>query len=133
MKIVLLIEDDESFHYLCKIAFKRAGEEIELITAYDGIEAIQYLREYDKRPDLILVDINMPRMNGHEFLSAYSEMNPGEIPVVAMLTSSDDSRDRDSAMSHWFVRDYLVKPLMVDHIATLQKICEDTPADSAVT
>ncbi|WDQ19097.1 response regulator [Rhodopirellula sp. P2] len=121
---ILLIEDDEAFHYLCQMAFKRAGEALDLTTAFDGLEALAILRDSETKPDVILVDINMPRMNGHEFLQEYSQTDPGNLPVVAMLTSSEESRDRDPAMRYPFVMDYFVKPLTGEHIQHIKQIHE---------
>jgi CheY-like chemotaxis protein len=131
MKSVLLIEDDETFHYLCKRAFKNQEPPVELMIAFDGVEALELLEEKSQTPDLILVDINMPRMNGHEFLEEYSKRSPGSIPVVAMLSSSEDQRDRDKAMKYDFVQDYLVKPLVSKHMDHLREIFTRTKSSSS--
>ena len=124
MKKVMVVEDDESFQFLCEMVFRRSGRDVTLIQAFDGVEAMEKLEQMDELPDLILLDINMPRMNGHEFLDAYSKRNPQQIPVVAMLTSSDQQRDRQNAMSYPFVKDYILKPLEKRHIETFEAMCE---------
>lgn len=123
---ILIIDDDEAEHYLCEAVFRRASQEVTILKAYDGEEAIGILSGDHPPIDLILLDINMPRMNGHEFLAAYNQMSPGEIPVVAMLTSSDQDRDRDNTAKYPFVRDYQIKPLSKDSIRSLLKIVEGT-------
>ena len=130
MKTILIIEDDDAFHFLCEMAFRRSGRQIKLLKALDGVEALEILEAAETGPDLILVDINMPRMNGLEFLAQYAQRGGGQIPVVAMLTSSDQARDRQQAMSYEFVRDYLIKPLTHENIERLEAIFEDLVAAS---
>lgn len=125
MQTILLVDDDECFHFLCEAVIKRSGEDITLLQAYDGVEALEMLRDVANMPDLILLDINMPRMNGHEFLAAYEGFHPGKIPVVAMLTSSDQQEDRRNALSYEFVKDYLLKPFDKDDIQRLKALVDD--------
>ena len=122
MKKVLVIDDDDCFHFLCERVFKRSGEDIEMKSVFDGVEALDLLKSGDYQPDLMLLDINMPRMNGHEFLAEYKKMSFGQVPIVAMLTSSDQEADRDNAMDYPFVRDYLLKPLRKENITTLKTV-----------
>lgn len=119
---ILVVDDDDSFHFLCKMVFKRSGEPCQLIEAFDGIQALEILQAGDPLPDLILLDINMPRMNGHQFLEQYAKLASGDIPIVAMLTSSEQQRDRQNAMRYSFVRDYLLKPLCKEHVLKLKNI-----------
>lgn len=122
MKTILIVDDDASFHFLCEMVFQRSGEPFTLLKALDGLQALEILRTTEQTPDLILLDINMPRMNGHEFLAEYEKIATSEIPVVAMLTSSDQRRDRDNAMSYPFVRDYILKPIRKEHIERLKDV-----------
>jgi len=59
-----------------------------VLQAYDGQEALEVLKDLDTQPDVIFLDINMPRMNGHEFLEEYSKWDKCSV-VIIMLTSSD--------------------------------------------
>lgn len=86
---VLLVEDEEADAYLVKKAFKDSCILINIHHVLDGVEALEYLRSNDvPQPNLILLDLNMPRMNGREFLG---EMKRDEmlqhIPVVVLTTS----------------------------------------------
>lgn len=128
MYTVLVVDDDECFQYLCETVFKRSGESFKVLSAYDGLEALELLSKTDQAVDLILLDINMPRMNGHEFLEKYQEIHPGDVPVVAMLTSSDQQADRRNALSYSFVKDYLLKPLRKEDIQRLKVIFDDVQA-----
>ena len=99
------------------VCSNEAGEDIEMRSAFDGTEALEILKSGDYQPDLMLLDINMPKMNGHEFLKVYQSMTNGGVPIVAMLTSSDQEQDKQAALEYSFVRDYLLKPLRKENIA----------------
>ncbi|MDR7211655.1 response regulator [Flavobacterium piscis] len=109
---ILLIEDDE----LDIISVERSLKKIEsgyiLHTAYNGIEAFKMLRDTTMPliPDVILLDINMPRMNGIEFLQLLrSDEILKDIKVFVMTTSSESS-DR-SAAEELGISGYILKPL----------------------
>ena len=109
---ILLIEDDE----LDIISVERSLKKIEsgfiLHTAYNGIEAFKMLRDSITPlvPDVILLDINMPRMNGIEFLQILrSDEILKDIKVFVMTTSSEAS-DR-SAAEELGISGYILKPL----------------------
>lgn len=91
---ILLVEDEESDANLVRAALKENRVYCNLHHVLDGVDALAFLRRQDAvRPDLILLDLNMPRMNGREFLEvikADSELKT--IPVV-VLTTSDVERD----------------------------------------
>lgn len=124
MLTILVVDDDSDFQFLCKLTIKRSGLPIQIVEALDGQQALDLLTIDHVEVDLILLDINMPRMSGHEFLEAYAAIEPNEIPVVAMLTSSDQSEDREKAISYPFVKDYLVKPLKKDKLVQLAELVE---------
>jgi CheY-like chemotaxis protein len=124
LKCVLLVDDCEDDQYLGKRVFQRALDNVEIIVAYDGFEAIELLRENKCQPDVILLDINMPRMGGLEFLEMYASGNPTMPPVVAMLTSSAQESDRSKSLSYDCVHDYFVKPLRKENIIELAKFLE---------
>jgi CheY-like chemotaxis protein len=109
---ILLIEDDE----LDIISVERSLKKIEsgyiLHTAYNGIEAFKMLRDpaMNLVPDVILLDINMPRMNGIEFLKLLrSDAILKDIKVFIMTTSSEAS-DRTAA-EDLGISGYILKPL----------------------
>ncbi len=96
---VLLIEDEPADANLVRLAIKESKFYCQLYHVFDGLEALAFLRNQGKenehvpRPDLILLDMNMPRMNGREFLATIkSDTQLHAIPVV-MLTTSDVERD----------------------------------------
>jgi len=97
--IILLVEDNPDDAELTQRAFKRSRLSNRVITKRDGQEALDYLFGADNRngsnplPDLILLDLNMPRINGLEVLQRMrAEERTRALPVV-VLTTSDEQRD----------------------------------------
>lgn len=115
-KKVLLIDDDFTFNYVARVMLERTQRVRTVLTALNGREAIRELNKSidsgDPLPDLIFVDINMPVMNGFQFIKAFHEMDlPGKENVsLVMVTSSLDPRDLDEARLLG-VNKYFSKPL----------------------
>jgi CheY-like chemotaxis protein len=123
---ILLVEDDQVDVMNVQRAFKKNNIANSLSIAGNGVEALEKLRSGDVPLHrlLLLLDLNMPRMNGIEFLKelrASDELR--HLPVV-VLTTSDDERDRIEAY-HLNVAGYIVKPVtfmnFCDAMATLNK------------
>lgn len=101
--LILLVEDEPADAHLVRLALTENGVEAELQHVVDGREALEYLRQQGQRfakavrPDLILLDLNMPRMNGREFLAAI-KCDPAlcDIPIVVLSTSEVDRDVRDA-------------------------------------
>jgi CheY-like chemotaxis protein len=95
---VLLVEDDPGDVLITREAFAENKVRNQLSVVTDGVKALQFLRreaEYARapRPDLILLDLNLPRMTGHEVLAEIkSDVDLQRIPVV-VLTTSDAEED----------------------------------------
>jgi CheY-like chemotaxis protein len=109
---ILLIEDDELDIISVQRSLKKLESEYELHTAYNGIEALEMLRDIKLGliPDVILLDLNMPKMNGIEFLrSLRADKDLKDIKVFIMTTSSE-SADRQLA-ENLGISGYIIKPL----------------------
>ena len=123
---ILLVEDDEVDVMNVRRAFQRAHVSNPLHVAGNGLEALELLRG-DTIPAgrrLVLLDLNMPRMNGIEFLRAVrADASLQSLPVV-VLTTSNDERDKVDAYK-LNVAGYLLKPVtftdFVDLMAALNK------------
>lgn len=112
---ILLVEDDEVDVLNVRRAFTMNHIMNPLVVAGDGIEAIEMLRggEVPKGRRLILLDLNMPRMNGIEFLRELRKDPELHSTPVVVLTTSNDDRDKIDAYN-LNVAGYLVKPVTFD-------------------
>lgn len=112
---ILLVEDNEPDILLTQEAFRDARIANRLHVTRDGVEALSFLRreapfEDAARPDVILLDINMPRMGGLEMLrEVKADEELRTIPVVVLTTSQADEDILRSYQSH--ASSYIVKPV----------------------
>ncbi len=115
---ILLVEDEPADAHLTRMAFEEAGVTVDLHHVSHGLEALDFLYRRPPymeapRPALILLDLNMPRMNGYEFLDALrGDATLADIPVV-VLTTSDVERDLEATRDRG-AADYIVKPVDLD-------------------
>jgi CheY-like chemotaxis protein len=125
--VILMAEDDADDRLLVREAFEESRLLNELRFVEDGEELMEYLRREGKyaaaaapRPGLILLDLNMPRMDGREALKAIKDdAELRRIPVVVMTTSKaeeDIVRSYDSGASS-----YITKPVTFDRLVELMK------------
>lgn len=123
---ILLVDDDDIDVMNVRRAFDKGRIANPLFIANDGEEALEMLRgaEYPKERRLVLLDINMPRMTGIEFLRIIREDPDLKSLVVIVLTTSDDERDKIEAFK-LNVAGYLLKPVtlsaFIETMAALQK------------
>jgi CheY-like chemotaxis protein len=95
-KTVLLVDDDDFSTYISKSAFKRLAVEAEILTAKDGREALEILREVchnNNCPDLVLLDIYMPVMGGFEFIKELqnsTDISCADMKIVFLSSSLHD-------------------------------------------
>jgi len=110
-KPVMLVEDDQVDVMTVRRAFKDLKITNQLITATNGEEALKILRNgISDFPCIILLDINMPKMNGHEFLSAIKKDDRLKMIPVIMLTTSAEEKDRAAGFSQ-NLAGYMIKPV----------------------
>lgn len=120
---VLLIDDDEVDYMNVRRAFKKNNLRHVLSYKPNGLDAINYLKSIDDAVDLpqvILLDINMPKMNGHEFLKELRSEDKLRHILVYVLTTSAQKTDVDLAYNK-NVSGYFVKPLEFDEFKTTIK------------
>ena len=110
---VMLIDDEEVDQMLYGRIVERSKHADRIVSFLDAEKALDYLvADEQPRPDLILLDINMPNMNGFEFLDRLDEtMGVGATPTIFLLTTSFDPRDRNRAERNDLVRGIVQKPL----------------------
>ncbi len=115
---VLLVEDSPGDVRLTREAFRDANMDVSLSVATDGIEALSYLRREGNyhdvtRPDLILLDLNLPRMDGREVLAIIKEDKDLRMIPTVILTTSE--ADVDIVQSYELRANcYLAKPVELD-------------------
>ena len=116
----LIVEDDDVDFEAIQRAFRKLKIENPVVRAHDGIEALQSLRGEGgansiDSPVLVFLDLNMPRMNGHEFLAALAEDEALKgTQVVIMSTSRRDDDMRN--VKKYGVRGYMVKDDLVEYL-----------------
>ena len=126
---ILLIDDDESDVFLTKRAFNKAKMLNNVQVARDGEDALAMLRHEGhhkniKRPDLILLDLNMPRMNGHEFLEIIkADDDLKSIPVLVMTMSQSDADMMRSYQSH--ASSYISKPIELEQFMKVMQTIQN--------
>ena len=116
--VVLLIEDSPGDIRLLQEAFRESRDSISLHVASDGVEAMRYLRQEGNyasalRPDLILLDLNLPKMDGREVLAQIKRDHRLKLIPTVILTTSDAETDiLKSYQPH--ANGYLTKPVELD-------------------
>lgn len=125
LKNVLLIDDSESDNFYHARKIRKMGITDNIQICYGGQEALDFLKsELDgihPQPTLIFLDINMPGMNGWEFLEEYEKLEmaqKGEV-VLTMLSNSIDDRDKDRAHNFTAVQGFYSKPLNDDYLTSI--------------
>ena len=125
---ILLVDDDEIDVETVKMELKDHRIANPVYVARDGIEALEMIRglngqEPIPHPYLILLDINMPRMNGHEFLEEIRKDPEHHSAIVFILTTSNDDADRFKAYEH-NVAGYIVKDHAGENFQSAIKLLE---------
>jgi CheY-like chemotaxis protein len=112
--IVLYADDDPDDLMLVKEAFTRYSDNVEVVTVCDGKEALCYLESLnplDSAPCLIILDINMPRLNGKEALKSIRKLTRFEAIPIVLFTTSSFHADREFANN--YKAGFITKPLDV--------------------
>jgi CheY-like chemotaxis protein len=120
LKCIMLVDDNHSDNFYHEREIKKHNPAIIVINTNSGKEALDYLKSTinikNILPDLIFLDINMPGMNGWEFLHEYHllSMDIQNNVTVIMLTTSDNPDDEAKAKNWDFISDFITKPLTRD-------------------
>ena len=128
LNTILLVDDDEPTNYLNKIILEEVGCAERIEVAQSAKEAINYLTgtgKYDQKgktippPELIFLDINMPAMDGWEFIDIYKELQKRGKVVMVMLTTSLNPEDEERSKMIAEVSGYRNKPLTKEMVTEI--------------
>ena len=133
-RVLLAVEDDDAEYYVMKFAVEQTGIPIDLCRVKDGDEALSFLEkcngfEVAPRPDLILLNVNLPKISGLEVLERVRNSEVlRSIPVV-MFTSSSLATERQKALALG-ARDFVSKPhTLAGLLDTVRSVCSRFLAD----
>lgn len=130
LNCVLLIDDDEPTNFLNRMLIEETGIAHEVRVTQSAREALEYLSGRSSisglqppRPELIFLDINMPAMDGWEFLEQYDQLSPEQKSsiIVVMLTTSFNPEDENKARKISYISSYQNKPLTEEVINGILK------------
>ena len=117
IKCIMLIDDNPFDIFIHERVIRKNNESTKVISRNSALDAIEYLKSSenieDIQPDLIFLDINMPCMNGWEFLQEYKKLDKRLLNnvVIVMLSTSDNSEDVSKAKKEYLISEYVTKPL----------------------
>lgn len=124
IETLMLIDDSEIDQMIYRRIANKSGLVGNLIQFMDATMALAHLQDPNSaRPDLILLDINMPGMDGFEFLKeATDRLGASLCPIVVMLTTSLNPEDEIRARTFEMVKDFLNKPLTGEQLLCLSRL-----------
>ena len=123
---ILLVEDDPITVMVCDRIIKMSGFSNEVLFKHNGYDAINHLKELiqtnQEPPDIIFLDINMPVMNGWDFLQELESIKPQlqKMPRIFILSSTVDPEDYKKAAEFSTVEGFISKPLTQEHLKGLE-------------
>ncbi len=129
MKSIFLVDDDKILVYLTMRTIKSATTETTFKDFGNGLDAIDYLKSIadntELLPDIILLDLSMPIMDGWEFLEEYTKLEPHiqKKNKLYIFSSSISPHDIERAKSIDLVSDFIIKPLKMDKIMEMVNFC----------
>lgn len=123
---ILLVDDDAPTNFFNKLIIKKIDCAEKVDVTLNGLDALQYLKNMYQlnkcQPDLILLDINMPSMNGWEFLEEYSKLDfihKKSSAIIIMLTTSLNPCDMEKANAIKAISGFAHKPFTTDNLSLI--------------
>lgn len=118
---VMLVDDEDDYHLITRMMLKKAGFEGRFSAFMEPAEAMAQLRSGLDRPDVLLVDINMPATNGFEFIADCNGngLIACEDTTVVMCSSSNRPMDMERAFRTVCVQEYIEKPLTIEQFTLI--------------
>ena len=129
--VICIVDDDDVYQYTITRALKSDRLVKKILVFSDGEEALDFVTDNigkkENLPDVIFLDVNMPIMDGWQFLEEYVKIKPrvGKQITIYMVTSSVDPVDVEKAEKFQEISDYLVKPIQPDQLRELVATLEN--------
>ena len=126
LNCILLVDDDKGTNYLHKMVLKEADIAENILVALNGEQALEIINNVDNKypqPELIFLDINMPKMNGWEFLEEYQKFDNSRKNehIIVMLTVSLNPDDEKKASTIPEISGFRSKPLNIEMLELIIK------------
>ena len=128
--VISIVDDDDIYRYSIMRTLKDLNVTKKILVFRDGEEAIDFMLDNlgnsQDLPDVIFLDINMPIMDGFEFMEEYVKIKPkvGKKITVYMISSSVNPVDLEKAKSISEISDYIIKPIKAEKLASIIKELE---------
>ena len=103
---ILLVEDNGADVLLVREAIRTSSINADVIIAYDGEQALRFLKEFKIKPDLLVLDLNVPKFDGFQILEQYQSCDGGPVMVLTGSTNPDDQK----RALEFGVQEYIIKP-----------------------
>jgi CheY-like chemotaxis protein len=126
-KKILLIDDDHIFHYLHSKVIALAGIEADIITAAHGLEGLEIITKMiengEDLPTEIFIDLNMPNMNGFEFIRAINDFDFPQKEQIKMIVVTSSVNEADKVIADQLgIKYFLTKPLLVRDVVEVLSV-----------
>jgi len=111
--LVFLVDDDYEDHEIFKMSLEKVDPTFEIVTAEDGIDALDYLKKNSTyKPDIIFLDVNMPRMNGKDCIRELRKDPKFESTPMVLYSTHDGQKEVNEAKSAG-ASDFMTKPASI--------------------
>ena len=112
---IFLVDDDHIYQFTAKKTLESMGLQGQVSVFTDGEQAISFIRDHieqpEELPDIIFLDINMPVMDGWQFVEEYQRLNITKKISLYMVSSSVDETDMKRSRAYDVIDDYIIKPV----------------------
>lgn len=121
----MLVDDNPHDNFFHERAISQYNPAIKVLKMESAVDALEYLKSHSEpiqlEPDIIFLDINMPYMNGWEFLEEYKKLDERikQHFIIVMLSTSDHPTEKDMAANNDVISDFITKPLTKEILAVL--------------
>ena len=131
IECVLLVDDSASTNFFNKKLIEISGNTKEVYTVENGQQALDFILKKGEfintnyaRPNIIFLDINMPLMNGFEFLEEYAKLNfeNKEQIMIVVVTTSNRKKDKDKMLGTTLIYDFIEKPLTKKNLERITEV-----------